>query len=378
MVEKERKRADKEQTAIENESTRDRLNKLEIAAAKFMDKYRDDEARDTSSSSSTTQLLRSGYQLNPPFSQMLLGHSIRMTLSISQETFPELEVGATVQIECHDQAIAASKRFAPLVAHQQRAGMLTATWKIAAEEVSTATGVQVRVGPISTEAAIEVFGSEADRYRNVNALEFQRKRYKVRTGNKRKRIRLVAPLSVAPERTAVDVSLKGAGTHLKIIGETILEPHADLGVAICEFSVKSTDQVASGALSASLGDSTATARVESVLPPGSGIKIELHDIDLVNQRYRWRANVLEIAARHPSLSRYLGDKAERFPGQDEPHFRLLLAEIVSDAVCAQMLSHTIEDHPEDYEDADWVDYYADYSKLMTRFLPVAHSVQYQM
>lgn len=376
LVEEERKRAEKVQASIENRATRERLDKLEAAAAKFMDKYGDDEARDTSSHSSSSQLFRSGYQLSPPFSQIVVHHSIPMALTVNQKTFPEVEAGATVQIECHDEAITTSKRFATLEPHQQHEGILKATWKVTAEAASAATGVRVRVGPISTEARIEVFGSEADRYRNVNALEFQRKRYIVRTGAKRRKIRLVAPLSISPAPTAVDVSIEGAGRHLRIIGETILKPHADLGVAICEFSVKSTDQVASGVLSAKVGDSMATARVESVLPPGIGIKIDLKPIDFVNQRYRWRTNVLEIAAYHPSLSRYLGDEAAGFPGQDEPHFRLLLAEIVSDAVCAQMLSGRIDDHPEDYVDADWDDYYAEYSKLMTEFLPVAHSVLY--
>ena len=128
-------------------------------------------------------------------------------------------------------------------------------------------------------------------------------------------------------------------------------------------------------LIASVGEEKASAEIVSVFPAGFGIKIKLRDIDLGNQRYRWRQNVLEIAGRHQSLSRYLGDKAEGLPGQDSVHFRLLLAEIVSDALCAQMLSRDIQEAPEDYEDADWDMFYAEYSKLMTSFLPVAHQVQ---
>ncbi len=128
-------------------------------------------------------------------------------------------------------------------------------------------------------------------------------------------------------------------------------------------------------LTATVGDAKATSEIVSVLPAGFGIKIKLKDIDLGNQRYRWRQNVLEIAARHQSLARYLGDKAHGFPGQDSTHFRLLLAEIVSDALCAQMLSRDIQNAPEDYEDADWDLFYAEYSKLMTSFLPIAHEVQ---
>ena len=105
------------------------------------------------------------------------------------------------------------------------------------------------------------------------------------------------------------------------------------------------------------------------------MRIKLEDIDLGNQRYRWRQNVLEIAGKHPSLRRYLGEKATGFPGQESIHFRLLLAEIVAEAVCAHLLSRNVEASPEDYEDADWDLYYAEYSKYMTKFLPIAHKLQ---
>jgi hypothetical protein len=35
-----------------------------------------------------------------------------------------------------------------------------------------------------------------------------------------------------------------------------------------------------------------------------------------------------------------------------------------------------EANPEEYEDADWDTYYAQYSKYMTQFLPIAHKLQY--
>ena len=141
---------------------------------------------------------------------------------------------------------------------------------------------------------------------------------------------------------------------------------------MCEVFVKADDTEARGVLTATLGDAVTSAEVASVFPAGFGIKIKLRDIDLGNQRYRWRQNVLEIAARHESVARYLGRQAQGFPGQDSVHFRLLLAEIVSDALCAQMLSRDIQKAPEDYEDPDWDLFYAEYSRLMTSFLPIAH------
>jgi hypothetical protein len=119
----------------------------------------------------------------------------------------------------------------------------------------------------------------------------------------------------------------------------------------------------------------ATAELQAAPAPGAGLKIKLEDIDLKHQRSRWRQNVLEIAARHPSVARYLGSKASDFSGQESKHFRLLLAEIVADAICYKLLAQNIQANREDYEHADWDQYYADYSRYMSQFLPVAHKLQ---
>ena len=82
------------------------------------------------------------------------------------------------------------------------------------------------------------------------------------------------------------------------------------------------------------------------------MSINIEDVDLENQRYRWRQNTLELAARHPSFKRYLGDKEDNFPGQETKHFRLLVAEVVADAVCARLVSHNVQANPEEYEDGE--------------------------
>ena len=85
--------------------------------------------------------------------------------------------------------------------------------------------------------------------------------------------------------------------------------------------------------------------------------------------------MLEIAARHPALHRYLGSKDDDFPGQETKHFRLLIAEIVAEAVCAKIVSRDMVDCPEDFEDADWDRFYALYSRYLTEFLPKTHKAQ---
>ena len=51
------------------------------------------------------------------------------------------------------------------------------------------------------------------------------------------------------------------------------------------------------------------------------------------------------------------------------------AEIVAEAVCQRVLGKKLAEEPDEYQDLDWDGYYADYTKLMTEFLPIAHESQ---
>lgn len=206
----------------------------------------------------------------------------------------------------------------------------------------------------------------------MTTLSFGRKRHRVHTDGKSKKLKVLAPIDLVPEQQQMQVSL--SNRHFRASGQKIIRPNEKLGVSIGDVTVTSDGTEAQGVITVTVGELSATAELRSVQAPGAGMKIQLEDIDLTNQRHRWRQNVLEVAARHKSLARYLGSPP-KFAGQESKHFRVLLAEIVADAVCAKLLEQNIQTNPEDYEVADWNTYYAEFGKLMTRFLPIAHKLQ---
>jgi len=375
LVEEERKREESERATIESHATRRRLNALEKAAIDFLrDFAEEDEAdRDPDGKNPESRFRDRGYALTPPFTQIVAGHSQQFWLTILQKSFPEIEATSTVQVECLSPEIESSKRFCVLEPHPDREGVLRATWKVKGLQTTPATGLRARVGPISAESLIEVLGTEADRYGWVESLCFSKKRYRVRTDRQRKKLRILAPLDLVQKPTQLDISVNSR--HFCVAGERLLRPVPDLGVAICDIFVKSDGIDEAATVTATLFEGKAIASLTSVPPVGADLSIKLEDIDLGNQRYRWRQNVLDIAARHPSLRRYLGDQAGGFPGQETKHFRLLLAEVVSDAVCALLVRRNVEANYDEFEDADWDLYYAMYSKYMTQFLPIAHRLQ---
>ncbi len=182
----------------------------------------------------------------------------------------------------------------------------------------------------------------------------------------------MAPLSDFPTRTVV--TLRSESSKLSLPATVTIAPDLELRVAIADFAIPLPDAELATTVRASAEGYQATAEVRAVPEVGAALKIRIEDIDLRNQRYRMRNNVVEIAGRHPSLRRYLGAAAENFPGQNDSHFRVLVAEIVADAVCADIVGRSADANPESYKNADWDRYYAEYSEYMTKFLPIAHRI----
>ena len=315
---------------------------------------------------------RHGYSLSPPFAQMVVGQTRECRLSISQESFPEIKIGDSVQIETLSSDLAVSRAITPLQRHSVQQSILVANWSMRALARTSATGVRATTGAVRAEAMVEILASEAERYAGVRALQFQKDTYRVRH-NSRKKVRLLGPLRLLTTGGVVELQLESS--EYKISGTRELMAKPGLGIAIAEFSVLSRNENPDPAtLRAEVGGESAETKILGAVVDGSGIVIKLEDVDHGSQRYRWRKNVLEIAARHSSLARYIGPKAEGFPGQEERHFRVLIAEIVADAVCSQVLRQNIQNNPADFENADWDLYYTEFSELMASFLQTAHAL----
>ncbi len=375
LVEEERKRAEGQKAEVENRQTRKRLDKLEDAAAKFMEQQQDDQdfTRDPDTTDKTKHLQEKGFSLNPPFIQLVLGHSQRMWLNIHQDAYPEFSAGTAVQIHAITNEITCDKQVCSLEEHPTQEGVLRAIWSVKAVKPTPTSGVRVRCGAIIAETLIEVFATVADKYSDVDKLMFSRKQARVIAGGSKKQVVLMAPLSLVSKRTEFHVEWDG---DFDVVGQKVLIPSNDAGIAQCKLTVRTKKENEHGKLTARVAGQEASIKLQSVPPKGSSISIKVRDVDLGNQRYMWRGNSLElqIAARHPSLSRYLGRESEGFPGQESKHFRLLLAEIVADAVCGKIIERREKAGLYDDEQQDWNQFYAEFSSLMTRFLPTAHKL----
>ena len=224
LVEEERDRAEKERATVESASTRKRLATLERAATRFMEDRAglDQETSREPGSVKGGLFKEKGYSLSPPFAQIVQGHSIPCCLRIRQSVFPEIASGATVQVDCLTDEVTTSRRFAPLESPSTEMDILQAMWKLKGVRPTAATGMTVKIGPITAECVVEVLESEAERFKEIHSLCFQRNSYNLALGGKKKRVRVLAPTRIIPEPVRLDIAVDNS--RFRVSGDPILSP----------------------------------------------------------------------------------------------------------------------------------------------------------
>jgi len=113
--------------------------------------------------------------------------------------------------------------------------------------------------------------------------------------------------------------------------------------------------------------------------PTSGIKLEFWPVEdnFGSVRYKWddeNPYLLKIAAKHPSVGRYLGALTERgYQGLDSPLYHTVLAEVASEALAFSVLEKQFKrDGEQGKLDYTYTDAY--YHKHFSDFLAIAHKI----
>ena len=115
--------------------------------------------------------------------------------------------------------------------------------------------------------------------------------------------------------------------------------------------------------------------VDKEQPPESSIRIEIVPDPAGQWRAAWdrnEPNRLNVYAEHQTLARYLKYEADKYLGQDQPHFRILLAEIVAEKVVQRIMVQKMESNPRFFEEPNA--FFFLHSEEMTAFLPIAHKI----
>jgi hypothetical protein len=220
-------------------------------------------------------------------------------------------------------------------------------------------------------------------------IEFEYAEYRVRCGSQRT-VKLFARVPDVVQSDAEVLIVSDDPTSVGVRGKPRLVAVAGTNYALGEIHIHGKRLKSKAIIRATLNGHEAVTEAKVVERPeqmrGPSIKIKLEDEDWGNFRARWadyegRPNVLLVAGRHQSLRRYLGNAREdgTFEGEDNPLYRVLLAEIVAEAVCRKSLQLEARTRSWDFQwanlkDDDKIsdDVIAKLQQRLREFLPIAH------
>jgi len=257
---------------------------------------------------------------------------------------------------------------------RRRDDVLTATIKLIAGPAVGATMLNARFGVRTTDCVIEVVEPSAPPEPIPPAgLEFERPRYRL-VVDKPKTLRVRAPLGAYAEGTLMRVTTNVKGVVALDGGKFTLKTNpADLAM---DGSIRIEGRIEKQTGVIVVHDPsgrTAQTQVEVVRreESGAGFETKLVAEYQGDQRAQWNTGYTElrIMGEHPAVKPYVGDKDKNYPGQDTLEFKMLTAELMSDAVVRRILQ---EKYKED--ELDIASFYVAHNRLVARLLIRAHRV----
>jgi hypothetical protein len=254
--------------------------------------------------------------------------------------------------------------------HRDREDALSAQVRVEALEVDECL-IEAAVNGRSEVAEVRVVEPEEPEITIPERMEFERERVKVGLGKKRT-IELRAPTELVAEHgSLVELRSTDAGLVLRR-SNTELEHDPDLGYSVAKVSIEGRALGARGKIEARLGPELAeiSAQVAERDDGVPELRIEFSDERPTAFRAYFDppdprddgSQTLKILVRHEAIKSVLG---EDLSGADDPRWKILLAEIVTEAMVRRLMAKRYP-VPQRVEAAQL---YRDNAQWMSRLLP---------
>ncbi len=370
LVAAREKRAKELSRAVENAKTTKLFSQLAREAAKFMQEIAEEEELDLPQAT--------GDEPAPPLAivpgAVEIPFNTQRTLTVMAAK-DGLDGSPEVKLEfAPTDVVQISARAVNLRPSPRRDDVLTATVKVTAGASVGVTLLTANLGLRTADCAIEVTKPMAlPEPIPPTRVEFERSHYRL-VLNKPRSLKVRAPLGSYAEATILRV----ASSHRSVVvldgGELTLRSHPAALAMEGTIRVEGRVEKERAVLTAS-DPSLLTARAEAEVvrreESGTDFKPELVPEVQGDQRAQWSSDyrVLRIMGEHPAVKPHLGDKDDGYPGQDSPQFRLLMAELVTDAVVRRIVLEKYGDN-----EIDVGTFYVEQYRLLAKFLSRARVV----
>lgn len=325
--------------------------------------------------------LSEGLHIIPPDEQPIVVNQPK-TFSVIVKHYDVLDDSLPVDVITSDPdkfTIRASPVFLKKLLENGKIGRTTFT--VEGTELGTEAYLEARYGGYSNLVHVRVI--EPPQLPPVpNGLSFQKPRYHIQL-NKEKIINLYLKPS-APINSPIIAKITSGHPDIVIKGGGICQlqktdvPELQHGqVRLLGRRLKARGKVAAGVDGFEPAYTNVEVGEREEPSGGVDLRFKLDEIDCGVVRYKWDTDdpyLLLIGARHPSISRYLGQPTETgYSGVNSPLYHAVLAEVVAEALAFRLLSvHFKRDGQQGMLDYDTADLY--YHQRFSEFLPVAHRI----
>ena len=387
LLSSERARERTKQCEVADERTRARLARLAKLADRFLREQLDElEELSEGDDFDDHAFASRGALIYPTYLKVGVGAERFLTFYVRRAALDG--EGAPVLIACDDpEALEVPAEPLKLRPHRSRQDRLVATFRVRGLKSNDSAVITARCnGLAAAEALAQVVELAAQDRTFTTPLEFERQDYKVRQG-RTKSLKLFAKLPDIPVAASYVDVCSNASKSVVVLGRCKLHQVADTNYAEGAIVVRGRTLKSTATITATIGGQIANASVKVIdkhEERGSRIQFEIRDEDFGNFRALWadregKPYLLLISARHDSLRRYLGPPEKDFPGQHDPLFRALIAEIVAESVCRKVLSMEARERPFDFPWAEMKrpdlivdDVFAQFQQRLRGFVGKAH------
>ena len=390
LIAKDRKESKPDKAEVGSKEIKEKLSALAKAASKFLTQQVEDlEELTVGDDVDEKDFTKRGVLIFPTYLRVGIGEIRSLTFYVNRNLFDK--EGQEVTIHNTDNALSILDSPFKLRAHPKKNDRIIGTFRIRGEGVRDSVIIEARCPGIpSVSACIQVVENRVEDHIFIQQLEFEHKLYHVKDGSTRT-LKLFAKYpELVNQETEIRVTSSDS-TSVPIIGRCRVVPVLGTNYALGEITIKGRRLIREAVtITASINGDKSVTKVKVIQKEEKGvkIKIDLRDEDFGNFRALWaehegKPNLLLISAKHDSIRRYLeyDPETKEWVGDKEPHFRVLLAEIVTESVCRKSLILEAKTRAWEFKFADLKgdDLIADavlaqLQKRVRNFAPIAHKI----
>jgi hypothetical protein len=374
----------KERRDFVNEDTRKRLRELGKAVARHLQERIEEEMLLPRTSEDEATLAREGVLLNPQFSKIAVGEVRRLAYTVL--SFGESDA-RNVTVETDGPGLKVSPAKPALKPQKRNPERLTAYFDIQGvhlteKVVLTVRNVHELIGPVSRD--IRVVEAQDEYLDYPEGISFEKQNYTVHDNGSRT-LCFVAKGSRYREvdwrdKGLVHSSNPQAVPILRGSAVDIENRRKDLWRGQIQVRGRGVGRQSTVTLRVSTRARTETASasvevVDKAETPDVAIEIKIVSDPPGQWRAEWdreTPNLLKIYGTHPVLARYRGQEEDGYPGEKDPQFKVLVAEIVAQKVTERVIQQKIVSNPRLFEEPNA--FFFLFTEEMNAFLPTAHRV----